>query len=160
MAETHIAHMYQFCRQTYFLPVFLVWPLSVGLHRIYSNLTTSKRHPKTVIGPNRKCRYRLDNDTSAVLNLPNGRKLGYAQYGAPNGKVVFYTHGFPGSRLEGATWEKIAKKHNARIISVDRPGIGWSSPQPGRRMIDHATDIGLLADHLELKEYFVMVSQE
>lgn len=91
------------------------------------------------------------------MTLPDGRKLGYAQYGSPTGKPIFYLHGFPGSRLEAALWDEQAKKLHARIISVDRPGYGWSSPQPDRTLSDHPKDVQKLAEELRVKEFGVMV---
>jgi hypothetical protein len=35
-----------------------------------------------------------------TLLLGDGRKLGYAQYGQPDGEPFFFFHGHPGSRLE------------------------------------------------------------
>ena len=105
------------------------------------------------------CRYRLDTDSSATVTLPDGRKLGYAQYGALNGIPIFYLHGFPGSRLEAAIWEEQAKQMNARIIAIDRSGHGWSSPQRSRTVLDHAKDVQLLADELKVQQYGAMVRQ-
>ena len=34
-----------------------------------------------------------------TITLPDGRTLGYAEYGAPSGKPVFFFHGIPGSRV-------------------------------------------------------------
>lgn len=45
---------------------------------------------------------------------------------------------------------------NARIIAVDRPGIGWSSPHPNRTILDYARDIQHLAEYLKLDEYAVL----
>lgn len=118
----------------------------------------SKRVPERLPKPTTTaCRYRLDNSTSASLTLPDGRQLGYAQYGSPNGKVVFLLHGLPGSRIEGAFFDDIAKQQGARIISMDRPGYGWSSPQPGRSLVDHAKDVQYLAEYLGFDEYGVLV---
>lgn len=105
----------------------------------------------------RPCRFRLDDDSSRKIDLPDGRKLGYAEYGAPNGKPIFALHGMPGSRVEGAFFHKTALKYNARIIYIDRPGIGWSSPQPDRTILDHAKDVERLSEHLKLDKYLVMV---
>ncbi len=44
----------------------------------------------------------------------------------------------------------------ARIISVDRPGYGLSSPQPNRTILDHAKDVDYLANHLGLDSYAVL----
>lgn len=105
-----------------------------------------------------KCRYRLDTDTSFILLLPDGRKLGYAQYGSRSseGHTVFYLHGLPGSRMEVASFDEIAIELGIRIISVDRPGIGWSSPHPNRSILSHAKDIEHLASHLKVKEYGIL----
>jgi hypothetical protein len=34
------------------------------------------------------------------LYLPNGRRLGYAEYGDPSGEVVLWFHGTPGGRRQ------------------------------------------------------------
>lgn len=103
------------------------------------------------------CRYRLDNDTSATFTLPDGRKIGYATYGSPTGRPVLWLHGWPGSRVEVAFYDEAAKKIGARLIGIDRPGTGWSSPQPNRTILDHAKDVRQLAEHLELEDYGVLV---
>lgn len=102
------------------------------------------------------CKYPLGNETSDTCTLPDGRKLGYAEYGTRDGKPIFFLHGSPGSRIEAASLDGPAKDLNVRIISVDRPGIGWSSPHPGRTLEDFAKDIETLAASLGL-EKFVLV---
>jgi pimeloyl-ACP methyl ester carboxylesterase len=104
-----------------------------------------------------RSRFRLDNDSSATLTLPDGRKLGYAQYGSPTGRPILYQHGLPGSRLEAARFHDLGLELGARIIAVDRPGMGWSSPLSGRTLLDHPKDIEHLAEHLKLDEYSVLV---
>ena len=104
-----------------------------------------------------ECRFRLDNETSAVLTLPDGRKLGYAQYGSPTGRAIIYCHGLPGSRIEAAGMHDPAIECGARIIAVDRSGFGWSSPHPHRTIADHVKDIQVLTKHLGLQEYAVLV---
>ncbi|KAI1162406.1 alpha/beta hydrolase fold protein [Nemania serpens] len=101
-------------------------------------------------------RYRLEADSSATVTLPDGRTLSYAQYGLLTGPAVFYLHGLPGSRIEGALFDAPAITPRARIISVDRPGYGLSSPQPDRTILDHANDIDYLARHLDLESYAVL----
>ncbi|KAH9864445.1 hypothetical protein J1614_010379 [Plenodomus biglobosus] len=102
------------------------------------------------------CRFPLDNATSSTLTLPCGRKLGYAQYGDPIGKPIFFLHGLPGSRLEGAYFDALGKELGARIIAPDRPGCGWSSPQRGRGLLDWPGDLEALAEYLKVEEYSVM----
>ncbi|KAJ0117734.1 lpha beta hydrolase [Diaporthe amygdali] len=107
--------------------------------------------------------YRLHlvaKDGSSSFTLPDGRKIGYAQYGDPNGKPIISLHGILGSRLESALLDANAKELGARIIAIERPGIGWSDPSrtplKERRVIDHAKDVEALAEHLQVKEYAVL----
>lgn len=94
--------------------------------------------------------------TSTTITLKDGRKLGYIEYGHPAGTSIFCLHGTPGSRIDYEFWHSTAVAQNARLISVDRPGIGLSTPQPGRTLLSHANDIEQLADHLELSTYGVV----
>lgn len=102
--------------------------------------------------------YNISNDTSATMVLPDGRTLGYAQYGSTTGRPVFFLHGLATTRIEAAVWDETARKLNVRLIAPDRPGTGWSSPQPRRTLLDYPKDIEQLAAHLELEQYGVMVS--
>lgn len=101
-------------------------------------------------------RLHYDSRTSQTITLEDGRTLGYAEYGPATGRPIFHLHGLPGSRFEGKLFEPAAFLHNARIISIDRPGVGLSSPQPGRTAIDHARDVQALAAHLKLNTFAVM----
>lgn len=91
------------------------------------------------------------------FTLSDGRILGVAYFGAENGSPIFYFHGYPGCRLSGgAFFDHAAKKLGARIIAIDRPGIGNSSPQAGRTLLDFASDVRELAEHLKLKSYGII----
>ncbi len=98
----------------------------------------------------------MDPDNSETLVLPDGRKLGYAQYGSPTGRAVFFTHGHPGSRFEGAHLHDLGLRLGARIICPDRPGFGLSSPVPERKLLDYPKDVERLADHLKIEKYGVL----
>jgi pimeloyl-ACP methyl ester carboxylesterase len=50
--------------------------------------------------------------------------------GAPDGPVVIYFHGTPGSRLDLCFGEDIAAEHGVRLVSFDRPGYGGSTAAP------------------------------
>lgn len=99
----------------------------------------------------------LTDESSSTFTLNDGRKLGYAQYGDLNGKPIFFFHGTPGSRIDGAFLHDKASKAGARIICIDRPGIGWSSPNPEGKVLDHVRDVERLAEFLGLEEYAVLV---
>lgn len=97
------------------------------------------------------------DSSSEEFILSDGRQLSFALYGGQTGSAVFYLHGYPGCRLSGTLFfDKPGKELGARIIAVDRPGIGNSSPHPGRTFVDHANDIGELAEHLKLDSYGVI----
>lgn len=57
-----------------------------------------------------------------TLLLGDGRRLGYAQYGRPDGEPFFYFHGHPGSRLEARFAHRAAAEAGLR---VDRAGPSW-----------------------------------
>lgn len=90
------------------------------------------------------------------LYLPDGRMLGYAIYGAAQGNPLFYMHGYPGSRLEAAGMAAIAAQIGLRIIAIDRPGMGLSSFQPDRRLLDWPKDVVAIADHLSIDRFTVL----
>jgi pimeloyl-ACP methyl ester carboxylesterase len=89
------------------------------------------------------------------LTLKNGRKLGYAEYGDPEGKAVFHFNGSGGSRLEYPADESILTDLGIRFIATDRPGHGISDPQPDRKLLDWPDDISQLADHLDIERFYL-----
>ena len=96
--------------------------------------------------------------TNQQSRLKDGRSLGYAEYGAPEGKPVFYFHGFPGSRLDWlfSDTNDSATQLNARIIAVDRPGMGLSDSKHSRKILDWPDDVVELADKLQLDRFAVL----
>ncbi|KMU90093.1 alpha/beta hydrolase fold [Coccidioides immitis H538.4] len=143
------------CKSTIHLfAMSLILDLGAYLFRVLTSFTTTindhPASPPAVIKDDEhsKCRFRLDNDSSDTFILPDGRKLGYAQYGSPNGRAILYLHGLPGSRVEAACFEELGLKLGARIIAADRPGFGWSSPHPSHTLLDHPRDLERLAEHL------------
>ncbi|APZ44160.1 alpha/beta fold hydrolase [Acidihalobacter ferrooxydans] len=90
------------------------------------------------------------------LRLPDGRRLAYAEFGAPDGAPVFYLHGLMSSRLEAAIGADEALRSGLRLIAVDRPGCGGSDPLPGRTLLDWPRDIAALADALACPRFHVM----
>jgi pimeloyl-ACP methyl ester carboxylesterase len=91
-----------------------------------------------------------------VVHLPDGRRLGYIEYGDPHGAPVFFFHGFGSTRLIRHPDESIPASLGLRILSVDRPGIGLSDPQPGRRLIDWPRDVAAMADALGIDRFAVV----
>jgi len=90
-----------------------------------------------------------------TLRLRDGRLLGYAEYGDPEGKPAFFFHGMPGSRLEAQFGDAAAKKLGLRVIAIDRPGYGLSDFKPRRTFADWPDDVVELADALKVDRFAV-----
>ncbi|MDF1756679.1 MAG: alpha/beta hydrolase [Legionellaceae bacterium] len=91
-----------------------------------------------------------------VLQLPDERNLGYAEYGDATGYPVFFFHGFPGSRLQPADFNIKAKEHHCRLIGIDRPGAGVSTIDKSRTILSFANDIVCLANHLKIDKFAII----
>src|SRR5262245_54218318 len=94
---------------------------------------------------------------TSQLTLPSGRLLAYCEYGDPAGAPVLYFHGSPSSRLEPLligddTWRRLG----LRVIAADRPGMGQSPFQDGRRLLDWPANATVLADTLGLERFAVL----
>jgi pimeloyl-ACP methyl ester carboxylesterase len=93
---------------------------------------------------------------SHCLQLHDGRLLSYTETGKLDGRPVLYFHGIPGSRLEQHPQPEIAKALGLRLLTPERPGYGYSTPQPGRRLVDWPSDITEFADHLGISDFAVI----
>ncbi len=94
------------------------------------------------------------NDTR-VMNLPDGRELAWLESGKARGDPVFIFHGTPGTRLQVSFDEKAITASGVRLIAPDRPGYGHSSFHKGRTLVDWASDVAVLADHLKIEKFAV-----
>ncbi len=91
-----------------------------------------------------------------IIQLRDGRRLGYADFGDPKGKPIFYFAGGLGSRLQAQPTDAQPLKAGVRLIAVDRPGLGLSDFKPGRRIIDWPHDVRQLAEALSLDQIAVL----
>src|SRR5262245_1351194 len=94
--------------------------------------------------------------TDNRLTLVDGRTIGWAEFGDPAGFPVFYFHGWPGSRFQGERFDDAGWVVGARVIAPDRPGIGLSSAQPGRRLLNWPADVAELADSLGIEQFAIV----
>jgi len=81
------------------------------------------------------------NNFNGRIRLPDGRQLGYAEFGDPAGRLVIYFHGTPGSRVEARLISEEAEATGVRLVAMDRPGMGLSDYQAGRRVLDCPADV-------------------
>ena len=93
---------------------------------------------------------------TGVVTLSDGRVLAYEEYGDPTGFPVLSFHGGLSSRLDAAPAHEAAVLLGVRLLSPDRPGIGRSTFQPARRLLDWPADVTELADALGVGRFAVM----
>jgi pimeloyl-ACP methyl ester carboxylesterase len=90
-----------------------------------------------------------------AVTAADGRKLTYLDVGDPDGPLVIHSHGGPSSRLEARLLADAARKNRLRLVCVDRPGMGQSSPQKARTYSGWADDLITIADALGYQEFGV-----
>jgi pimeloyl-ACP methyl ester carboxylesterase len=81
----------------------------------------------------------------------DGRRLSFAEFGHPRGAAVIWMHGTPGARRQIPVEARaFAEEHDLRIIGVDRPGIGSSTPHLYPNILDWTQDLVELCDVLDI----------
>jgi pimeloyl-ACP methyl ester carboxylesterase len=94
-------------------------------------------------------------DALKTLTLPDGRTLGYAEWGDLDGTPIFSLHGTPGCRLNRHPSNDAMAATGAHVITYDRPGYGASDRHRGRVVNDCVADVAALADSLGLDTFAV-----
>lgn len=99
-------------------------------------------HPLTAQQPKRPT-------LEGSVAVRDGRRLSFAEYGAPRGPALVWMHGTPGARRQiPLDARELALERGLRIIGVDRPGIGSSTPYLYPNVGDWTADLALLLDAL------------
>ena len=84
-----------------------------------------------------------------TVAVRDDRRLSFAEYGSTRGQAIVWMHGTPGARrqipLEARAY---AEEHGLRIIGIDRPGIGSSTPHLYANVLDWTRDLEILLDTL------------
>lgn len=88
-----------------------------------------------------------------TIQLRDGRTVGFADFGELGKTAVLWCHGGPGCRLGPAYVAPTAADSGIRLIGIDRPGYGLSTPQPGRSIADWVGDALAVADHLDIDSF-------
>lgn len=97
----------------------------------------------------------LETRKDQTVQLPDGRTLGFAEYGSTDGFPIFYFTGGNSSRLEGQWFDEAAIKHHVRLIVPDRPGFGLSTFAPRRALLDWPDDVLELANKLSIDTFSI-----
>jgi len=94
---------------------------------------------------------------NGTVELADGRLIGIAEFGPADGFPIMWFHGTPGARRQVPP-RAVDYAHQAgvRIIGVERPGVGRSSPHRYARIIDWADDIAEVLDRLGLDRFGVI----
>jgi pimeloyl-ACP methyl ester carboxylesterase len=92
-----------------------------------------------------------------AVGLADGRRLGFADFGDPHGRTVVWLHGTPGARRQiPEDARAFARDHHLRLVGIDRPGIGLSTPHVYPQVRDFAADLGAVADALGIDDMAVV----
>jgi pimeloyl-ACP methyl ester carboxylesterase len=76
--------------------------------------------------------------------------MAWSEWGPADGAPVLFSPGAATSSLLGFAAGAV-ERLGARLIAVDRPGLGGSDPAPGRTLLDTAGDVRALAAALALE---------
>ena len=91
-------------------------------------------------------------NTENIIQLSDGKKLCYTEYGDPKGEPVFLFHGNPGSRLSWGLYPGSPFLQNIRIIAPDRPGYGRTDFKK-KALEKWPGDVGELANYLGISKF-------
>ena len=91
------------------------------------------------------------------IAVGDDRQIGFAEFGDPQGRAVFWLHGTPGARRQIPMEARVyAEQRQIRLIGVDRPGIGSSSPYQYDTVFAFAEDLRTIADTLGIDRFEVI----
>jgi pimeloyl-ACP methyl ester carboxylesterase len=88
-----------------------------------------------------------------TITVKDGRSVGFADFGTADQTAVLWCHGGPGCRLEPESVASSAREAGLRLIGIDRPGYGTSTPQPGRSIGGWVSDAIAVLDHLAIDRF-------
>jgi pimeloyl-ACP methyl ester carboxylesterase len=84
-----------------------------------------------------------------TIGLDDGRRLSFAEFGPPEGRPVLWLHGTPGARRQIPEPARLAAHElGVRLIGIDRPGVGASTPRLYPNVLAFAADLAAVADAL------------
>lgn len=91
------------------------------------------------------------------IAVGDNRQIGFAEFGDPQGRAFFWLHGTPGARRQIPMEARVyAEKANIRLIGLDRPGIGSSTPHRYDTVVAFADDLRTIADTLGIDKMVVV----
>jgi pimeloyl-ACP methyl ester carboxylesterase len=92
-----------------------------------------------------------------TVTVRDGRKLGFAEFGDPHGRAVLWMHGTPGARRQIPQEARLAAAElGIRLIGLDRPGVGHSTPHLYSSISDFAEDLEQVLDRLGIGDFAML----
>ncbi|MBN9607078.1 MAG: alpha/beta fold hydrolase [Actinomycetales bacterium] len=95
-------------------------------------------------------------DSVRTIRLDDGRVLAWHEFGDAAGFPCLFFPGSATSGRAGSALDEAAQRIGAKLISVDRPGLGASTRAPRRALRDWAADIEELSSALTLTRFAVL----
>lgn len=99
---------------------------------------------------------RVRRPAELTLKLRDGRLLGYAEYGDPEGSPLLFMHDWPGSRFDGKPWGDAAAALQLRVIVIERPGYGLSDYDDKHSITRWPNDLAEAATLLSLPRFALL----
>lgn len=89
------------------------------------------------------------------VTVRDGRQLGIAEFGPPRAEqAIVWFHGTPGARRQvPEEARRLADERGFRIIGIDRPGVGLSTPHLYDHLIDFTIDLEQAVDRLGVERF-------
>lgn len=92
-----------------------------------------------------------------TVEVGAGRRLGFAEFGDPLGRPVLWLHGTPGARRQIPPAARTAAVElGVRLIGVDRPGVGGSTPHLHASVAAAAADLDRLTERLGIGAFALL----
>ncbi|WP_028636984.1 alpha/beta fold hydrolase [Nocardioides sp. URHA0032] len=86
-----------------------------------------------------------------TIAVRDARRLSFAEYGPRRGPAIVWMHGTPGARRQiPLEVREYAARQGVRIIGLDRPGIGSSTPYLYPDVVDWTHDLEVVLDTLAI----------
>ena len=95
------------------------------------------------------------NSHAHFIRLENGKRLAYYEYGDLAGKPILFFHG-TGSHIQVMLLHNAAQQMGYRVIVPDRPGVGLSDFQKGRKLLGDVLYYIELLDTLKIDRCIAM----
>ncbi|HEY3952381.1 MAG TPA: alpha/beta fold hydrolase [Streptosporangiaceae bacterium] len=87
-------------------------------------------------------------DGPRAIGVPGERTVNVLVGGLPDGLPLVLHHGTPGGLASWPAMDEAARRRGLCLITPARPGYAGSTPRPGRRVADVASDVAAVLDAL------------